>query len=223
MQQLSSQRLIRSNHLLLYSLIKGEDREAPTLRESSSMLHGLKPSSSGDIRDTQLIANSSDRLAEGSNKYLLPLVLVGTILTVAGLGHYVDLDSLSDKAVKFLADAGPYGYAYFALIYILAEVLAIPVAPLTASSGYLFGLLPGTLLVLSSSTMAASISFVIGRTFLRTWAQEFISRDSKWRAIDKAISQEGFKVVLLLRLSPLLPFALSNYLYAVTSVDFMYD
>ena len=60
-------------------------------------------------------------------------------------------------------------------IYILAEVLAIPVAPLTASSGYLFGLLPGTLLVLSSSTVAASISFVIGRTFLRTWAQEFIS------------------------------------------------
>ena len=80
------------------------------------MLHGLKPSSSGDIRDTQHIANSSDRLAEGSNKYLLPLVLAGTILTVAGLGHYVDLDSLSDKAVKFLADAGPYGYAYFALV-----------------------------------------------------------------------------------------------------------
>ena len=48
-----------------------------------------------------------------------------------------------------------------------------------------------------------------------------ITGDSKWRAIDKAISQEGFKVVLLLRLSPLLPFALSNYLYAVTSVDFM--
>jgi hypothetical protein len=115
MQQLSSQRLIRSNHHLLYSLIKGEDREAPPLRESSSMLHGLKPSSSGDIRDTQLIANSSERLAEG-NKYLLPLVVAGTILTVAGLGHYVDLDSLSDKAVKFLADAGPYGYAYFALV-----------------------------------------------------------------------------------------------------------
>lgn len=43
-----------------------------------------------------------------------------------------------------------------------------------------------------------------------------------WRAVDKAIAKEGFKVVLLLRLSPLLPFALSNYLYAVTSVDFTY-
>jgi uncharacterized membrane protein YdjX (TVP38/TMEM64 family) len=45
--------------------------------------------------------------------------------------------------------------------------------------------------------------------------------DPKWRAIDKAISRNGFKVILLLRLSPLLPFALSNYLYAITSVDFV--
>lgn len=43
----------------------------------------------------------------------------------------------------------------------------------------------------------------------------------KWKAIDKAIGKEGFRVVLLLRLSPLLPFALSNYLYAITSVDFL--
>lgn len=46
--------------------------------------------------------------------------------------------------------------------------------PLTASSGYLFGLLPGTLLVIASATFAASVSFLIGRTFLRTWAQQFI-------------------------------------------------
>jgi uncharacterized membrane protein YdjX (TVP38/TMEM64 family) len=38
--------------------------------------------------------------------------------------------------------------------------------------------------------------------------------------VDKVISKEGLKVVFLLRLSPLLPFALSNYLYGVTSVDF---
>ena len=107
----------RRNYHLLYSLIKEEGREAPPLRESSSsMLHGLKPSL--DDRDIQPIANSSDGgLAEGSNnKYLLPLAVAGTILAVAGLGHYVDLDSISDSAVKFLADAGPFGYVYFALV-----------------------------------------------------------------------------------------------------------
>jgi uncharacterized membrane protein YdjX (TVP38/TMEM64 family) len=47
--------------------------------------------------------------------------------------------------------------------------------PLTAASGYLFGLFPGTAVVLASATIAAFISFLIGRTYLRTWAQGFIA------------------------------------------------
>jgi len=34
----------------------------------------------------------------------------------------------------------------------------------------------------------------------------------KFRALDKAIADEGFKIILLLRLSPIFPFALSNYM-----------
>ena len=60
------------------------------------------------------------------------------------------------------------GMIYFSSFYILAEILAIPAVPLlTASSGYLFGLIPGTVTCLLSASIAASISFVIGRTFLR--------------------------------------------------------
>ena len=47
--------------------------------------------------------------------------------------------------------------------------------------------------------------------------------NSKWRAVDSVIGKEGFRVVLLLRLSPLLPFAISNYLYGITAVDFWSD
>lgn len=47
-----------------------------------------------------------------------------------------------------------------------------------------------------------------------------LAENPKFRSIDKAIGVEGFKIILLLRLSPIFPFALSNYLYGVTSVDF---
>ena len=36
------------------------------------------------------------------------------------------------------------GYLYFAAIYVVAEMFAIPAVPLTASAGYLFGVGPGT-------------------------------------------------------------------------------
>jgi uncharacterized membrane protein YdjX (TVP38/TMEM64 family) len=53
----------------------------------------------------------------------------------------------------------------------------------------------------------------------RERVQELASQNSRFKAIDRAIGKNGLKVVTLLRLSPLLPLALSNYLYGLTSVD----
>ena len=48
---------------------------------------------------------------------------------------------------------------------------------------------------------------------------ELAQGNAKFKAVDRAIGRNGFKVVTLLRLSPLLPLALSNYFYGLTSVD----
>ena len=75
-------------------------------------------------------------------------------------------------------------------------------------------------MVLGSASVAAAVSFLIGRTLLRSYVVEALESYPDFKKIDKAIGTEGFKLMLLLRLSPIFPFALSNYLYGATSVRF---
>ena len=69
--------------------------------------------------------------------------------------------------------------------------------------------------------MAASVAFLIARYFARERIVKLVEGNKKFLAIDKAIGENGFRVVTLLRLSPLLPFSLGNYLYGLTSVKFI--
>ena len=69
--------------------------------------------------------------------------------------------------------------------------------------------------------MAASVSFLIARYFSRDRILKLVEGNKKFLAIDKVIGENGFRVVTLLRLRPLLPFSLGNYLYGLTSVKFV--
>lgn len=134
---------------------------------------------------------------------------------------FSDPTATLESIVSQVETMGNLGFLYFGIFYTIAEILAIPAFPLTASAGYLFGLQGGTAIVLFSASIAASVSFIIGRTVLRSYVEGLLEKYPKFKAMDKAIGNEGFKLMLLLRLSPLFPFALSNYLYGVTSVRFV--
>jgi len=76
-------------------------------------------------------------------------------------------------------------------------------------------------IILNLFQMAASVAFLIARYFARERIRKLVEGNKKFLAIDKAIGENGFRVVTLLRLSPLLPFSLGNYLYGLTSVKFV--
>jgi len=132
----------------------------------------------------------------------------------------MNLGLIMSQTADRVQDMGPSGMIYFMAVYVAAEVLALPAVPLTASAGYLFGAVQGTGIVLIAATIAAGISFLIGRFLLRGWVESIASESEQFRAIDNAVKREGFKIILLLRLSPIFPFALSNYFYGLTAVDF---
>ena len=102
----------------------------------------------------------------------------------------------------------------------MAVLLFVPGSVLTIGAGLVFGLLWGTVIVSVASTAAAALAFLIARYLARDRVEALAKRNEKFRAIDQAIRDKGWRVVALLRLSPLVPFSVSNYLYGLTPVSF---
>jgi uncharacterized membrane protein YdjX (TVP38/TMEM64 family) len=99
-------------------------------------------------------------------------------------------------------------------------VFFLPAWPLTVAAGFAFGVLRGSVIASIGSTFAASAAFLAGRTLARGFVEDRLARHPKFAAIDDAVAEHGFKIVLLTRLSPVLPFNLLNYAFGVTKVSF---
>ncbi len=115
---------------------------------------------------------------------------------------------------------GSLGPVLMILVYILACVVALPASILTLACGFLFGIWKGYLVVAIGSLLGASAAFWIGRTVAREWVKDRAAKHRLFSAIDRAVTQNGFKMVLLTRLSPAFPFNLQNFAYGVTGVSF---
>ena len=147
-------------------------------------------------------------------------VAVVVALACAGVVFREDIGVLMQGFMNYVDVLGPLGYALFLVGYVVLEVLAVPAFPLTMSAGALFGNAAGTLLVTTAATIAAGISFLIARYIARDKIAEMAENYPKFKAIDRALGEDSLRVVAIMRLSPLMPFALSNYLYGLTSVKF---
>ncbi len=126
-------------------------------------------------------------------------------------------DSLR-QTLQWIESLGVGGGIAFMLIYIAATIAFLPGSILTLGAGVLFGVWLGAIYVFVGATIGAIAAFLIGRYLARSWISHKIEGNQKFAAIDKAVAQEGFKIVLLTRLSPIFPFNLLNYAFGVTGV-----
>ncbi|XP_047336800.1 TVP38/TMEM64 family membrane protein slr0305-like [Impatiens glandulifera] len=115
-------------------------------------------------------------------------------------------------------DLGPWGPLVLAVAYIPLTVLAVPASVLTLGGGYLFGLPVGFFADSIGATLGATAAFLLGKTIGRSYVISKLKNYPKFQAVAFAIQRSGFKIVLLLRLVPLLPFNMLNYLLSVTPI-----
>lgn len=176
------------------------------------------------LRSDEEASTSNGALERTSpwRRWAVPVAIGTTFVAGAALAAtHGDVEGWTKRVEEMARDSGAWGPVYFGGAYALATVLFFPASVLTLAAGYLFGTVKGTAVVSLASTTGAAIAFGLSRTALRPYVAKKLEDYPKFGAVERAVSAEGGKIVLLLRLSPLFPFSLSNYMFGLTSVEFL--
>lgn len=134
------------------------------------------------------------------------------------LGRALDAPALLGQALDGIRGLGGWGPVLFVPLYVAATVLFVPGVVLTLGAGAVFGLVRGVITVSIAATLGATAAFLIGRYLARDAVARRLAATPRFRALDEAVGDEGWKIVGLTRLSPLFPFNVLNYAFGVTRV-----
>src|SRR5262249_30900630 len=115
---------------------------------------------------------------------------------------YFNVQGLLKSALDWIGQLGPWGPVIFVGLYVVATVLFVPGSVLLFEAGAFFGVALGSVYGSISATLGATAAFLVGRYLARDAIARKIEKHEKFVTIDRAVADEGWKIVLLTRLSP---------------------
>jgi len=164
-------------------------------------------------------------------------IKVAVALVFAGFVVFVIVDSQTNRYVRsgitafleWIQENPGAGVVAFMLVYFVATVLFIPGSILTLGAGFVFsasfhslglGVFLGALSVFLGASSGAIAAFLLGRYLFRDAVGALTKKYSIFEALDQALAVKGFRIMVLLRLSPVVPFTILNYVASATAVSF---
>lgn len=121
-------------------------------------------------------------------------------------------------AVRYARRAGWEGYVVFGSVYLGAVVLGLPTSLLTVLAGFLYGPLRGSVIVIGPSLAGAALAYALARSVARERIKGRLRRYPRAAALSQAVGEQPVTIMTLLRLSPILPSNILNYVFALTDV-----
>ncbi len=153
-------------------------------------------------------------------KYWKWIALVAGLFALSVAVSFLPLGGWIKQFTTWIRDLGVTGAFIFIGVYALAALFFLPGAIFTIAAGLVYGIAGGTAVALAGATLGAGLAFLAGRYLFRERIKQLAEGKKKFGAIDEAIGKQGWKIIGLLRLSPLIPFNVSNYFYGVTAIGF---
>ena len=141
------------------------------------------------------------------------VLLVGTILFVLlRFGAHEQVLRL----LQWFDDQGAWAPLLFVLIMALVVVLVLPGVLLTTGAGFVFGVMEGTIYVVTGTTLGATLAFLMARYLFGQRARHYIMARSRFHLVSEEVTPHGWKIVLLSRLIPFFPSKIANYFFGLT-------
>ena len=152
----------------------------------------------------------------------LALLLAGLVAAIA-IPHLLGGD-LRGPALVALRAAGRHGTAGLAVVFALQVLIAasgvLPASVLGIAAGALFGVVAGFAAAALGTMVGALLAFGLARSLFRPVIARALSRRPGLARMEQALARDGWKLVCLIRISPVMPFAVTSYALGLSSVRF---
>ena len=151
----------------------------------------------------------------------LPVKPILALLGIAGLlvlGRLFPVVSWLTALQAWVGAHGALGMGLFFIVYVAVTVLMGPAWLLTIAAGLTWTFPVALPLALFSATAGATAAFLLGRTLARHRVEALVAKNDVLAAIDRAVAKRGWRIVFLLRLSPVVPYVFSNYVYGLSAI-----
>jgi uncharacterized membrane protein YdjX (TVP38/TMEM64 family) len=146
------------------------------------------------------------------------LVVLAIFCVVAtGIGVLVVGGIDRQQLQKWLETMGVFAPVIYIVLYTVGTLLILPSTPLNLTGGAIFGIWWGTLW----TTVAALVAAIAAFAFTRTIGRELVSHKlaGRWSAVDAEIRQGGLFYLFAIRLLPIIPYGIVNFVAGLTSIN----
>lgn len=148
-------------------------------------------------------------------KSLILLTIVCIIATGIGV---LAIDDIDRQLQIWLETMGVFAPVIYIVLYTAGTLLILPSTPLNLAGGAIFGIWWGTLWTTLAALVAAIASFAFTRTIGRKLVTQKLA--GRWCTVDAKIRQGGLFYLFAIRLLPIIPCGIVNFVAGLTSIKF---
>ncbi len=152
------------------------------------------------------------------------IVFLASMIALYILYNYFFKDFGSAKIRDYVDSYGVFAPIAYILLFSVLPIAFFPVPILALAGGLSFGLIDGTIYTIIGAMINSTIMFLLARFVARDTVSSYLRKKlpPRWKdKLELSSGKEGFYLLLVLRLIPLIPYNMINYVFGLTSMSFV--